>query len=140
MLFAARFFAQYINYLLVTLLLLLPLLQNKDDWRSRGEFWLRSALGIGLAVILAESGKHFVVLPGNPGFPSGHETFGLAAATSLALRDPTWLPNCLLLTGLLAWALITAHYHQPVDVAGALLIGPPSALLCQWAGRRNTET
>jgi len=51
------------------------------------EFWGRTALALGLAVVLAESGKYFQVWPGHPSFPSGHETFGLCAAANLALSQ-----------------------------------------------------
>lgn len=100
------------------------------------EFWGRCFLSIGLAVALAESGKRWEVWPGHSGFPSGHETFCLAAVTCLAVRDPRWLALGLPLSALMAWALVAAHYHTPVDVAGALLTGPAPALLCQLAGRR----
>jgi len=31
----------------------------------------------------------------------------------------------------MAWALVAARFHTPIDVAGALLTGPGPALLCQ---------
>ncbi len=100
-------------------------------------YWGRSALGIGLAVALAEGGKRWQVWPGHPGFPSGHETLCLAAATCLAARDPRWLRLGLPLSALQAWALVRGGFHAPVEVAGALLSGPPVALLCQMWGRRG---
>ena len=99
--------------------------KSPRPWR----FWARSAVGIGLAVIAAEAGKRFEVWPGHPTFPSGHETFALAAGTLLIRHDPRWLVPVLLLVLVLAWALVRAYYHAPVDVAGALLTGPPLALL-----------
>lgn len=100
-------------------------------------FWLRSAAGLGLAVSLAESGKYFEVWPGHPGFPSGHESFALSLATSLVVWDCRWLALALPLAGLQAWILIIAHFHQPPDVVGALFVGPPCTLLCQFWGRRK---
>ena len=102
-----------------------------------GEFWLRSGLGIGLAVALAEIGKRREVWAGHPTFPSGHEAFALAAAVSLAARDRRWLALGLPLTLLMSWALVAAHYHQPVDVLGSWLLAPPCVLLCQGWGRER---
>lgn len=122
-----------INVLLLSLAAAAPLLppqsnrlpQNKAQ--SAAEFWLRSGLGIGIAVVLAESGKHFMVWPGRPTFPSGHETLTLAAGTCLALRHPRGLVLVLPLAVFQGWALVAGHFHRPVDVVGALVTGilPP---------------
>ena len=101
------------------------------------EFWGRSALGLGLAVAVAEGGKHFQVWPGHAGFPSGHETYGLCVATNLVVWDRRWLALSLPLTMLLAVALVAARFHRPVDIAGAVLAGPSCALLCQFWRRRR---
>ena len=103
------------------------------------EFWGRSVLSISLAVAVAESGKRFEVWPGHPSFPSGHESFALAAVVSLACRDRRWLALGLPVALLMSWALVDAHYHAPVDVAGAWLLAPPCALLCQTLGRRRPD-
>ncbi len=134
MLNPAQTLATYINPLLALFLLIAPLINfgpNTPCKPSCWEFWGRSLLGLGLAVTLAEGGKHFEVWPGHPSFPSGHETFGLCVATSLIFRDSRWLVVVLPLTALLAWALVAAHFHRPVDVAGSVLVGPPCAVLFQ---------
>ncbi len=133
----APIFADAINPILVILLLGAPFytLRPAGPWA----FWARTALSIGLAVILAESGKHFEIWRGHPSFPSGHETFGLAAAVSLVLWDSRWFWLTAPLILLLSWGLVGAHYHQPVDIAGACLLGPPSAFLCHFAKRRHTR-
>ena len=120
------FLTNAVNTLLLILVAALPLLPGMKR-RSAPEFWLRSGLGIGIAVVLAESGKHFEVWPGRPTFPSGHETLALAAGTCLVLRHPRWLVFVLPLTVLQGWALVAGHFHRPVDVAGALVTGvlPP---------------
>ena len=123
------FLTNAVNALLLMLVAAAPLLPEKDanKTQSAGKFWLRSGLGIGIAVILAESGKHWVVWPGRPTFPSGHETLALAAGTCLVLRRPRWLLFVLPLVAFQGWALVAGHFHRPVDVAGALVTGvlPP---------------
>jgi len=96
-------------------------------------------LGIGLAVLLAESGKRFGVWPGHPSFPSGHQSFALAAAVSLTLRDIRWLWLCLPVTLLMSWALVAAGFHTPADIVGAWLISPPRALLCHLSQRSRSR-
>jgi len=123
-----------INALLVLCVAAAPLLPPQRKTQAGG-FWLRSLLGIGLGVILAEGGKHFSVWPGHPTFPSGHETLVLAAGTCLAVRNPRWLLLALPLAAVQAWALITGHFHQPVDVAGATLTGILPPLACHWVKR-----
>ena len=129
--------ADSINPLSALLLLVAPFVTPRrvPAW----EYWGRCVLSIGLAVILAESGKRWEIWPGNPTFPSGHETFCLAAMTCLAVRDARWFCLGLPLASLMAWALVAARFHTPVDVAGALLTGPGPALLCQLAWRRPTN-
>ncbi len=138
--FLPKIIANAINPLSALLLLAAPFvtLRSSRAWElSRAwEYWGRCVLGVGLAVVLAESGKRGEVWPGHPGFPSGHETFCLAAMTCLAVRDPRWLGLGLLLSLVMAWALIAARFHTPLDIAGALLTGPGPALLCQMYKRK----
>ena len=129
MLIPAVLIANCVNPILTALLAAAPFVGIRKS--SCWEFWGRSALALALAVVLAESGKDFQVWPGHPSFPSGHETFGLCAVTNLALRDLRWLILGLPLLMVLAWALVDAHFHQPLDVVGALLVGPPCAVLFQ---------
>ena len=131
-----NFLTNAINPLMICLLLAAPFITPRRT--SAAEFWIRSLLGIGLAVALAESGKKYEVWHGHPSFPSGHETFCLAALTCLTARDPRWLGAGLPLAALLAWALVTAHYHTPLDILGALPTGLLPALLCQFYRRKNT--
>lgn len=125
-----QFLTTAVNAILVFSVAVAPFLtrQRAGLW----EYWIRSGLGIGLAVILAESGKRFEVWPGHSGFPSGHETLALSAATCLIVRDSRWLWIAVPLTLLQAVLLVVGHFHHPVEVAGALLTGPPAALLCQF--------
>lgn len=137
MLFLPRLIANAINPLSVLLLLGAPFVTPRPGRIPRcWQYWGRCVLGVGLAVALAESGKRWEVWHGHPGFPSGHETFCLAAMTCLAARDLRWLVLGLPLSLLMAWALIAARFHTPIDVTGALLTGPGPALLCQLYKRR----
>ena len=133
MLIPSVLIANCVNPILTVFLAAAPFVGIRKS--SCWEFWGRTALALGLAVVLAESGKYFQVWPGHPSFPSGHETFGLCAAANLALRNVRWLILGLPLTMLLAWALVDAHFHQPIDVVGALLVGPPCAVLFQRLGK-----
>ena len=126
-----------INTLLVLLVAAVPLLSPPHLLsRTAADFWLRSLAGIGIAVALAESGKHCCVWPGRPTFPSGHETLALAAGTCLAVRNPRWLALVLPLGILQAWALVAGHFHRPVDVAGAVITGLLPPLGCHFYKRR----
>ena len=136
--FLPKLIASAINPISILLLLAAPLAPPRQGYVGENrEYWGRCVLGIGLAVALAEGGKRWEVWPGHPSFPSGHETFCLAAMTCLAARDPRWLALGLPLSLIMAWALIAAGFHTPTEVAGALLTGPGPALLCQWYKRRR---
>jgi len=132
-----------INAALLFLVTAAPLLPSSHRFpslrrpsRSALDFWLRSVLGIGIGVALAESGKHFSVWPGRDTFPSGHETLALAAGTCLALRSPRWLVVALPLAALQAWALVAGHFHRPADIAGALVTGILPPLGCHFYKQR----
>jgi len=125
---AAHTLADSINPVFALLVAAAPFVRPRHGAPFR--FWAVSIAAIGLPVALAEAGKAISVWPGHPSFPSGHETFALAAGTCLAFRSRRWLWIALPLCGLLAWALVAAQYHTPLDTAGALLLGPPIAWLC----------
>jgi len=134
----AHLLANNINPLFLALLAAAPALGPREirPWR----WWGACGLAVALPTVLAEIAKSRSFWAGHPGFPSGHETFGLACATCLASR----FPRSLLLTGplclLLAWALVNAHYHDPADTAGALLLAPPVAWLClRLMGRSSID-
>lgn len=124
----AHLLADGINPLLAVLAAAAPFVRPRHPRPLR--FWAAGSAAIALPVLLAEAGKAVSVWPGHPSFPSGHETFALAAGTCLVFRRPRWLWIALPLCALLAWALVAAQYHHPLDTAGALLLGPPFAWLC----------
>lgn len=129
--------AESVNPFLLGLLLPLPFVgpRRGAPWR----FWGGSALGIGVAVALAEWGKARMVWAGHPGFPSGHETFAAAAATCLVCHDRRWAALAVPAVTLMAWALVTAGYHTPADIGGALVLGPTVTVACHWALGRSTH-
>ncbi len=131
-----------INTVLLILVAAAPLLPSPhlpsphSPRRGAFDYWLRSLLGIGIGVALAEGGKHFEVWPGRESFPSGHETLALAAGTCLAVRSPRWLALALPLAAVQAWALVAGHFHRPVDIAGALVTGILPPLGCHFFRHR----
>ena len=131
------FLTNAINAALLALVAAAPLLPAPHKLSRRAFFfWLRSGLGIGIGVVLAESGKHFQIWPGRDTFPSGHETLALAAGTCLAAQNPRWLAVAVPLAALQGWALVAGHFHRPVDVAGALLTGILPPLGCHLYKQR----
>jgi membrane-associated phospholipid phosphatase len=125
------FLTNAINAVLLCLVAAAPLLSwPKTHARNAGPFWLRSFLGIGIGVALAEGGKRFAVWPGHSNFPSGHETVALAAGVCLAVRNPRWLALAAPLAAVQGWALVAGHFHRPADIAGALLTGLLPPLAC----------
>ncbi len=125
---SAQALADNINPVLALLVAVAPFVRPRHA--APIKFWVGSIAAIGLPVALAEAGKAVSIWPGQPSFPSGHETFALAAGTCLAFRSLSWLWIALPLCALLAWALVAAQYHQPLDTVGALVLGPPIAWLC----------
>lgn len=129
------FLTNAINIVLLLLVALAPFVTRRGPGVIN--FWLQSAVGIGVGVALAESGKKWEVWAGHPAFPSGHETLALAAATSLACRDRRWLAAGIPLAALQAWALVTGHFHTPEDVTGAVVTGIVPPLAAHLIGRRR---
>ena len=131
------FLTNAINTGLLLLVAAAPLLAAPHKLsRSAFAFWLRSGLGIGIGVVLAESGKRFQVWPGRDTFPSGHETLALAAGTCLVAQNPRWLAVVLPLAAVQGWALVAGHFHRPVDIAGALVTGILPPLGCHFGKQR----
>ena len=129
------FLTNAINAVLLLLVAAAPFITRRSSGALN--FWARSLVGIGAGVALAESGKRWEVWAGHPGFPSGHETLALAAATCLACQDRRWLAAGVPLAALQAWALITGHFHTPEDVTGGLVTGILPPLAAHWRGQKS---
>ena len=125
----AAFCANIINPILALLLLAIPFLTRKGSLAP--SFWLASAAGMIVGTFLAERGKAHQIWPGHPGFPSGHETFGIAAGVSLICWDRRWAFMVVPILILLGGALITVKYHDLPDVLGATVTGTVPALFFQ---------
>lgn len=126
------------NPILCALLLAAILLKRKDHGLA---FIVLSAVSIAVAAVLAESGKQHVVLPGDPTFPSGHQTFATATLTCLIWRDRRWLVPAVPVAGLMGFSLVVCHYHLPIDVVGATVLGPipPSLLIGFWQAKLSQD-
>lgn len=112
----AQFLADVINPILVGLLAASGLRACRQEYGSI----LRCALGIVVAVLVAETGKRYQVWHGHPAFPSGHETLAVACATALLIRSRRWAAVVVPLSAAIGWALVRAGHHTPIEViAGA---------------------
>lgn len=134
----ARVLADAILLVLLVMMAEEPLLQPPTiSGRERVirtlRFWLRSAVAVGLAVLLAETGKKYDILPGHPDFPSGHATFAAAAATVVVLqRGHIWIWLAAPLVAAISVSLCVIRAHTPVEVAGGVLLGfAVASLVCK---------
>ena len=136
----SNFLAETLDPFFVVLLLCAPLIGPRSYPARVLPFYLASALGIAIGIVLAEEGKQHMIWSGHPGFPSGHETSALSCATSLVCWRIGWIWAVMPLVLVMGWALVTARYHITSDVWGALLSGLPPTLLCHaWRLRRQRK-
>lgn len=120
-----------INPILCVLALEEPLLNQGGDREPWPLFWVRTIVATGLAVSLAELGKHHQIWHGHGNFPSGHTTFATAVAASLVLRrGPRWLWLSVPLVVVMASSLIYGHWHTPDEVIGGFVLGLVITTVC----------
>jgi membrane-associated phospholipid phosphatase len=134
--FVAHGLASGLNPLLTAALLLVPSARVREGSRRTQAYcqeFVRTAMGVAGAVTLAEWGKRQTAWPGHYGFPSGHETFAVAAATCLVLRDRRWVPLAVPVAGIMGWALVRAGYHDWPDVLGGAALGAAIPLMVSAA-------
>lgn len=121
------------------------LLLMAPRWGRRGEapFFRLVVLGAALlASLLTLIAKLLEVWPGHPLFPSGHTAYALTIAAFLVASDRRRLRVVAPLAGLLAVALVLAHYHPPVDIAGGATVALAVFAVVSggwraWAARRS---
>ncbi len=86
----------------------------------KGAFLARALVALVIAVFLAHVNRIFGLWPAHLLFPSGHTTFCLGVAFSLALLRPWTLLITLPLIVLLGFSMVTLHYHSTFDILGAV--------------------
>jgi membrane-associated phospholipid phosphatase len=119
----ADFLSSSINPALALLILEEPLLDQRAAREPWPIFWVRSAAAIGVAVTLAELGKHYEVWNGHPLFPSGHTTVATAAAACLVLRrGPRWLWIGVPAVVVMAVSLVHGRWHTTIEVVGGFAL------------------
>jgi hypothetical protein len=87
---------------------------------AKASFFCRALMALVIAVVLAHLNRWFGFYPAHLLFPSGHMTFCLGVSISLAMLCPWTLVITLPILGPFGMGLVLAHYHEPVDVWGAI--------------------
>jgi membrane-associated phospholipid phosphatase len=128
--------------LLFVLMLQEPLLHTNaaTRWKKTLWFWGWCVLAIGVPVVLAELGKHCIVWPNHPSFPSGHMT--LTAATNIAfirLRNKAWAALTTPFVVIMFWSLIASKAHTPIDTLAGFVLGTITAWLILWRVRSGND-
>jgi membrane-associated phospholipid phosphatase len=127
----ADFLSRSINPALCLLILEEPLLDRRAGREPWPLFWVRCAAAIGIAVTLAEMGKHHEVWSGHPMFPSGHTTGATAAAACLVLRRGLrWLWIAVPAVVLMAVSLVYGRWHTTAEVLGGFVLALVITLAC----------
>ncbi len=129
-----------INPALGLLLLAEPLLDQRSAREPWPLFWVRAGASVGIAVAIAEWGKHSQVWQGHPNFPSGHTTLATAAATALVLhRGPRWLGVSAPAVLVMGSSLVYGRWHTTDEVVGGFVLGLAVALACFRVRSRSSE-
>ena len=92
------------------------------DVPAKGRFFLRAALALLIAVILAHLNRMLDLWPAHRLFASGHMTFCLGIALSLGVLRSWTLAITLPLLVPFGAALVILHFHNVWDVLGAVPI------------------
>ncbi|GAB4462391.1 MAG: hypothetical protein OHK0029_29160 [Armatimonadaceae bacterium] len=132
-----RLLCDYLIPAQVVLLLLFSLPPNPAPLRERIAaalpFWIRCAVCIAVAVVIARAGKVFEVWNGHPGFPSGHANLAFAVATCMALaRSGKWALWSYLLAFAMLPSLVFHGAHDIPEVLGGATTGTVIPALVWW--------
>jgi hypothetical protein len=87
---------------------------------AKGWVFLRALTALVIAVSLAHLNRWFGFYPAHLLFPSGHTTFCLGMSISLGMLRPWTLAVTLPILIPFGMGLVTMHYHETVDVLGAI--------------------
>jgi len=97
-------------------------------------FFMRTALALTIATVLAHVNRWFYLWPEDPFFASGHMTFSFGIAVSMGLLRPWTLVITLPLLVPFGAELVLLGFHTVVDVLGAipLVLGVYGILCWLW--------
>jgi membrane-associated phospholipid phosphatase len=136
----ARFLSSAINPLFAVLWLVAVVVVWRRNKTGVGAYCLASIAGLLVSYLIVHGFRWLKLWPAYPEFPSGHEAFGASIGTSLALLNVKWLVIVLPLLAILGVALVRAHYHVPLDIAGALIVSPLLTWCSHLVVRKKSRT
>ena len=102
---------------------------------AKGRFFLRALVALLIVTFLAHVNRMYHLWPAHLYFPSGHMSFCLGVTLSLAMLRPWTLAITLPLLVVLGVALVVLHFHDTLDVLGAipLVLGVYGILHWVWS-------
>lgn len=128
--------ADKVNPALLLLLIVATWLVSRKQFHSGAFFFRflgRAVMAILLVYVLAHLPRWLHWNPFQSKFPSGHTAFAACAITSLWLLDARSKYFTLPLLGLYAALIVALGHHIWIDILGALVLAPPTALWChRW--------
>ena len=98
----------------------------------KGLFFLRAMGALIVAVLLAHVNRIFGFWPEHLLFPSGHTTFCLGLAFSIAVLRPWTLTVTLPSVAILGYCLVALHCHSTEDILGAIPLAMTVYGLVHW--------
>jgi membrane-associated phospholipid phosphatase len=136
---AARFLSSAINPIFVVLWLGALVYERRRGRAGLAQYALASILGVVVSYLVVHGFRWLKLWPAYPEFPSGHEAFAASLGTSLALGNVRWLVVVVPLLAVLGVALVCAHYHVPLDIAGALVASPIITWCCHLLWKKKAR-
>jgi len=107
---------------------------------AKGSFLARALLALVVATFLAHVNRIFYLWPAHLLFPSGHTTFCLGLAPSIAMLRPWTLFITLPLLVVLAFSMVTLRYHTTFDILGAIPLVLVIYGLVHWLWRLPSDS